>query len=257
MTVVVERRGRVAWVTLDRPAARNAVNLRMRVELADTLERLAGDDGLHALVLTGRGETFCAGGDVVELAQERTPAEDVERMAAGNRMIAALHGFPVPTVAAVHGAAAGAGCGLALACDLVYAGESARFVLSFVALGLAPDAGASVLLPARLGPGRAKELLLLGGSLTATEAAAAGLVDRVVPDERLLAEVETVAETLAGRSRPALVATKRLLDHRVDLAGALAAELEAQVALLATAEHRAARDGFLSRRVATRKGADA
>ncbi|PZF83348.1 enoyl-CoA hydratase/isomerase family protein [Jiangella anatolica] len=248
MTVVVERRDRVAWVILDRPAVRNAVDLRMRVELADALDRLAGDDDLHALVLTGRGETFCAGGDLAELAQPRTPAEAADRMAAGNRMIAALHGFPVPTVAAVHGAAAGAGCGLALACDLVYAAASARFVLSFTGLGLAPDAGASVLLPARLGPGRTKELLLLGGTLDAVDAAGAGLVDRVVPDDRLLAEVETVARTLADRSRPALVATKRLVDRHVDLASALAAELDAQVALLATSEHRAARDAFLARK---------
>ncbi len=250
---LLERRhGPVAWLTLNRPAVRNAISLALRTALADRLTELAADTGIHALVLTGARPGFCAGGDVRELAEPRSDAETVHRIGEGNRMIQALYEFPVPTIAAVHGTAAGAGCSLAMACDLVVAAASARFRFSFVAMGLGPDAGASVLLPARVGLARAKELFFRGTLLTAAEAHAAGLVDYVVPDEDLAVYVTELAEEFGGRSRPALVASKRLVNDWLDLTGALRSELAVQARLTATVEHRQARDAFLHRRAEMR-----
>lgn len=247
----VEYRDATAWVRLDRPAVRNAIDVALRRELAEALAALAVDERLHALVLTGNGSAFCAGGDLTDLAAaDGTGSRD--RLTAGNRMVRALFDFPVPTVAAVNGVAAGAGCGLVLACDVVLAAESAWFQMSFVGMGLGPDAGTSALLPARVGVGRARSALLLGERLTAAEAHAAGLVDRVVPDDRLAAEAELLAERFARSPRPALVATKYLLNRGLGLGAALEAEADSQVLLLSGPEHRAARDRFLSRR-ATRE----
>jgi 2-(1,2-epoxy-1,2-dihydrophenyl)acetyl-CoA isomerase len=250
--LLVRRHGAVAWLTLNRPAVRNAIGLALRTALADRLTGLAADTGVHALVLTGAGPGFCAGGDVAELAEPRTDAQTVHRIGEGNRMIRALYEFPVPTIAAVNGTAAGAGCSLAMACDLVVAAASARFRFSFVGMGLGPDAGASVLLPARVGLVRAKELFFRGTPLTAAEAHTAGLVDYVVPDEDLMAYVTGLAEEFSGRSRPALVASKRLVNDWVDLAGALGSELAAQAGLMSTVEHQRARDAFLHRRAEVR-----
>lgn len=244
--MLVDVRDAVAWVTLDRPEVRNAISLALRRDLAELFGALAGDESVRVLVLAGNGPAFCAGGDVRELAAPRTPQEDAERVADGNRMIERLHRLPFPTIAAVHGAVAGAGAALALACDLVLAAESTTFRFSFVHLGLGPDAGASALVPARVGAARARELFLLGGSLDAAEALAAGLVNRIVPDDRLGAAAADLAGELSRRSAPALAATKRLLAGP-GLADALDRELTEQVALLATAEHRAAREAFLRR----------
>jgi 2-(1,2-epoxy-1,2-dihydrophenyl)acetyl-CoA isomerase len=243
--------GRVAHVTLHRPEVRNAIDLRMRTTLADVFEALAADADLHAVVVTGAGAAFCAGGDVRELAGVTTRAQARHRVEAGNRMVAALLAVPVPTIAAVNGVAAGAGGSLALACDTVVMAAGASFRQSFLALGLAPDAGASYLLRRRLGPQRALHVALHHGRIDADLALELGLADAVVPDDALGTAVRACTDRAVAASRPALVATKRLLASTEDLQVALDAELEAQVALLDTPQHLDARAAFLAARPAT------
>jgi len=243
-TITVERQGGVARVALDRPERRNAISLALRRELATALGDLAADPAVGALILAGNGPVFCAGGDLDELAALDGREAAIERLEAGNRMVQALAAFPVPTVAAVRGAAAGAGAALALACDFLVAGGSAELRLPFVGIGLAPDAGSSWLLPRRLGLPAALRVALLGGRLDAGALAAAGVADAVVADADVDAEADRLAQRLAAQPRAAVVAAKRLLAAGAEstLEAALGAELEVQVDLLGGADFRAALD---------------
>lgn len=245
--LVSEANDGVVVVELNRPSRLNAVDLRLRRQLADTFDSLARDETAHAVVLAGRGPSFCAGGDVGELSRERTLDEDRGRILEGNRMIRSLYSLRLPVVAAVHGSVAGAGIALCIASDVVVASEGTRFHFAFLKLGLGPDAGSSYLLSQRVGSARARSLFLRAASLEAGEALELGIVDMLAPAEEGSSTAVELARELASRSSPAISATKELCMDVAALDEAMSRELEFQVALLRSAEHIEARERFLSR----------
>jgi 2-(1,2-epoxy-1,2-dihydrophenyl)acetyl-CoA isomerase len=228
-TVVWEVDGGVGVVTLNRPEVRNALDRRMAGELQQVLDE-AADPAIRAVVLTGAGGAFCSGQDLQALAGER------DSFSAGaivretwNPVVLRLRGLEKPVVAAVGGAAVGAGMSLALACDIRVASEEAVLALAFARIGLMPDAGATWLLPRLVGLGRALELTLSARMLPATEALSLGLVERVVPAERLMDEAREMAMLLAGGPTVAYARAKQALHRSFELSLAEALELEADL----------------------------
>ncbi|MHB1930136.1 MAG: enoyl-CoA hydratase/isomerase family protein [Acidimicrobiales bacterium] len=240
-----ERRGAVAFVTLDRPAQLNAVDDGLVRDLLTALRR-AGDEAAGAVVLSGAGRAFCAGHDFRQPPEEVEPAAmaRLERLADVTRTV---RGLPAPVVAAVHGYALGAGCEIALCCDLVVAQRDAVFGFPEVSVGLGVTGGISRLLPLAVGAAKAKELVLLGERFGADEAARLGLVNAVVDDA--VAQAAAWAEQLAGRPRLALAFAKAALDRgpEGDLETAHAFETAASLALMNTPEAVAAASDFRSR----------
>jgi 2-(1,2-epoxy-1,2-dihydrophenyl)acetyl-CoA isomerase len=235
----VEVDGPVATLTLDRPAAMNALTVPVKVALREALESLAVDRSVRAVILTGAGRAFCAGQDLAEREQPDAAPLEVEVRERYNPIIRALRTMGQPVIAAVNGAAAGAGASLAFACDLRIAAEGARFILAFGRLGLVPDSGASWFLPRLVGPAKASELALLGDTVDAVEALRLGLVSRVVPGDQLMTEARAMADRLAEAAPLALALTKTALDRAmtIDLDEALEGEAKLQGIAGASADH--------------------
>jgi 2-(1,2-epoxy-1,2-dihydrophenyl)acetyl-CoA isomerase len=205
------------------------------------------------VVLTGTGRGFCAGADLRGGAAtaERVPGDVARTLRLGaQRLVAAVLDCEKPVIAAVNGTAAGLGVHLALACDLVLAAESARFIEVFVRRGLVPDGGGAYLLPRLIGPHRAKELMFFGDALSAADAERLGLVNRVVPDEELDKTARAWAERLATGPTRALALTKQLVNASLgaDRATAFAAEAAAQEINMTTADAREGVRSFVERR---------
>jgi enoyl-CoA hydratase/carnithine racemase len=245
----------VATLRLNRPEVRNAIDDATRGEMIVALEQAATNPAVRALVVTGAGSAFCAGGDVRGMKQRLSaPAEEVafngwQRQGRTHRAVSLLHLFPKPTVAAVNGAAAGLGADMALACDFIMAGQSAHFTMSFIARGLIPDGGGMYFLPRRIGLARAKELVFSGRRVLAEEAQAIGLADRLVPDAELLDAARAWARDLSGGSPAALALAKSVLDRSLEMSfdAVLAEGAKAQAICYTTVEHRASVTAFLER----------
>jgi 2-(1,2-epoxy-1,2-dihydrophenyl)acetyl-CoA isomerase len=254
LTLRVERTDGVVTLTLDRPERRNAIDVATWKVLAETLHAIGAQREDRAVVLTGAGGNFCAGGDLsgAQLEQGGTPerARDAMRDSVGVAC-QALHDLPQPVIAAVEGTAAGAGANLAFGCDLVVAGRSARFGQVFVHRGLSVDSGGSWLLPRLVGLHRAKELVLLGDWVGGDEAERIGLVNRVVADGTALAEAAALARRLADADAAptALARSKRALDAAFErsFSQALADEADAIVACVGEPEFAQAMQRFASR----------
>lgn len=197
-SVLVEDRGAVRIITLNRPQVKNAIDLQLRVALAEAVEEADADPGVRVLVLTGADGAFCSGGDISTM--ERAPRhETTARAQAAQRVVRAIWHTPKPVVAAVEGPAYGAGTALALACDRVVAAADATFATTFTGVGLAGDMGIFASLPARVGAPRARQMLMLGTKVSGDEAGSIGLVDRVVDSgEALAAALEDAARLAAG-----------------------------------------------------------
>jgi 2-(1,2-epoxy-1,2-dihydrophenyl)acetyl-CoA isomerase len=230
-TVRVEREGQVATVVLNRPQAMNAVTRDSRRELIARLRELSRDAEVRAVVLTGEGRAFCAGQDL----REEAALDDITNLVRETYapIVRHLVEMPKPTIAAVNGAAAGAGFSFALACDLRVMAEDAIFMMAFSNIGLVPDSGGSWFLARTIGYGRALELAITGRRVTAEEALALGLVQQVVPKDELRSTVAELAATLAARPTQAIAWTKRLL--REALTGTLDETLESEAQLQAAA----------------------
>jgi enoyl-CoA hydratase/carnithine racemase len=197
------------WITMNRPEKRNALTRAMYAAMAEALREAAARASIRAILVTGGPECFTAGNDVLDFRARADVPEDMPSPARG--FLAALRGCPKPVVAAVAGVAVGIGTTMLLHCDLVYAGESARFALPFVDLGLCPEGGSSLLLPQRAGALLANELLMLGGAFDAATALRAGIVNAVLPDDALLPAAAEKAHILAAKPPAAVEATKALL----------------------------------------------
>jgi 2-(1,2-epoxy-1,2-dihydrophenyl)acetyl-CoA isomerase len=210
--VTVDVRDRVARVTLNRPEAGNALNLELATELAQAARGLAGSD-VGAVILSGAGKAFCVGGDLVWMRDAGDGVrEAVLRLATQfHDGLEALAALDAPVITAVRGAAAGGGMSLAIAGDIVLAAESAKFTLAYTAIGFSPDGGSSWTLPRLVGARRATELMLLNERVDAARAVELGLATRVVADDALEAEAETLAAKLAAGPSDAQGAVKRLL----------------------------------------------
>ncbi|MGI8876856.1 MAG: enoyl-CoA hydratase/isomerase family protein [Egibacteraceae bacterium] len=249
------RDGTVATLQLHRPEAINALDAALTAALLSSLPRLDRDPEVRAIVLTGAGRGFCAGADVRALAEAAggasTPAVNRQRMRAASMALAmAIVDVETPLVAAVRGPCAGAGFALALACDLVIAGEGATFTVAFVRRGLVPDYGTTYLLPRLVGLRAAKELCLLGETVAAADAQRLGLATRVVPDDEVDAEAAALAARLAAGPTQALALTKRLLtgSFEVDHATAVDREFTAQALALAGEDSAEGAASFLEKR---------
>lgn len=227
-TILYAADGGIARITLNRPERLNSFNARMHEEMRAALGRAAAD-GVRVLVLTGAGRGFCAGQDLGD--RQVTPdgaradlGESIERNY--KPLVLALRSFPAPTVAAVNGVAAGAGASLALACDLVVAAKSASFIQAFGKLGLVPDSGATWFLPRLVGSARAIGLAMLGERLSASDAAAWGLIWRCIEDDAFAAEVDALAAALAAAPTRGLVRTRDAL--QASATNTLAAQLDVE-----------------------------
>jgi 2-(1,2-epoxy-1,2-dihydrophenyl)acetyl-CoA isomerase len=234
-TIQFELRGAVALITLNRPDSLNALTSEVgrdfQAAVAEARER-----GARAIVVTGAGRAFCAGGDLREMqkiaAREgRVDAFFDEPLRLLNDCILLIRRTPLPFIAAVNGAASGGGCNFALACDLVVAGESARFNQAFIKIGLVPDCGGTFILPRLVGWKRAAELMMTGDVVTAGSALAMGMINAVVPDDELLARALAMAERLAAAPTAAIGRIKELLDASAtnDYAEQLELERKAQI----------------------------
>jgi enoyl-CoA hydratase/carnithine racemase len=205
--ILTETSGNILRVTVNRPAKKNAMTSAMYNALADVFNQAAKDDEIHVLIWDAAGDSFSAGNDIEDfLKNPPGPGESPQA-----RLGEALLNLDKPVIAAVKGVAVGGGTTLLTHCDFVYAGESSKFKLPFVDLGLVPEFGSSWSLPARSGYIRAAELFMLGQSFSAEVAHEVGLVTRVVPDAELSATVTHTAEKLAAKPIGALRASKRLM----------------------------------------------
>lgn len=245
----------VAIVTLNRPEVRNAINDALRTEFVAVLERVATDETVRAVVLTGKGRAFCSGGDISGMKERlEAPAGQVafngwRRQGQTHKSVALLHGMPKPVIAAVNGAAAGLGCDMALACDFIVASEQAAFTMSFIKRGLVSDGGGMYFLPRRIGLPRAKELIFTGRTVDAKEALAIGLADRLGAVETLVADAAAWARELSRGSRASIAFSKAILDRTFESAEeqVFALGREAQAVCYTTAEHRESVNAFLKK----------
>src|SRR6266496_2456820 len=205
--IVTERSGAILRVQFNRPSKKNAMTSAMYITMADLLNESAQDDLVRVVLWHGAGDSFCAGNDLDDFLKNPPGSEDSPQ----SRLINAFIAFEKPLIAAVRGAAIGGGTTMLAHCDFVYAGESAKFQVPFVNLGLVPEFGSSYLLPLRFGYARAARLILLGQPFDALRAAELGLVTQVVPDQMVLATATETARKLAEKPAAALQACKRLM----------------------------------------------
>lgn len=250
-TLILERRENVSWLYLNRPQVYNALNHTMRVELRDALSAISKDPLTRIVVVTGLGKAFCAGGDLNSMGEQLgTLTEIKERLHLLQELITIIINLPQPVVAAVNGAAVGAGCNLALACDLVIAADDAIFGETFVKVALVPDAGGTFLLPRLIGLRKAKELFLSGELLTADRAEKLGLVNRVVPAGELYQAAAVWAEELAAGPALAMQLGKMLFNRSLhsSLDDMLEREVFSQIICLQSVDHLEGVKAFFEKR---------
>ena len=251
--LIVTRHGRVLHLTLNRPAARNALNNALLSELAATLEAAASDSEISVCVIAGNERFFAAGADLNEMAEKDLAAtlNDIRP-----QLWARINAFNKPLIAAVNGYALGAGCELALLCDLVIAGENARFGLPEITLGIMPGAGGTQRLIRSVGKSLASKMVLTGESITARQALAAGLVSDVYPEALTLEYALQQAALMARHSPLALQAAKQALrqSQEVALQAGLAQERQLFTLLAATDDRQEGIDAFLQKRTPDFKG---
>ncbi len=253
-TILFEKSNGVATIALNRPDKLNSFNGVLHEEILLALNEAAGDEETRCIVLRGEGKGFSAGADLADLLEGDGNADGPDlgeylRKTYG-RLITRIVSIEKPIVAVLHGPVYGAGLGLALACDLRLAADSAKFSVAFIKIGLIPDAGVTFFLPRIVGLGRAMQMSMLGEALDAEEAHRVGLVNKVVPDERLEEETATLAGQLAGLPTLALGRIKQTLhkSFEADLAAALEAEAVGQALCGYTQDHKEGVAAFFEKR---------
>jgi 2-(1,2-epoxy-1,2-dihydrophenyl)acetyl-CoA isomerase len=260
MTELLEQRdGRVVTLTLNRPERLNAIIPALTTQLREALTRIAADGEIGAVVLTGSGRGFCAGGDVQAMAgrTEIPLAERTRQLRASAEVSRLLAEMPQVTISAVNGVAAGAGLSYALACDLRIAAESARFTTSFLKMGLVSDLGGAFFLRRLVGTAKAKELFLFSDMINAAEALRLGLVSKVVPDAELAAAAQELAQRVGNGPRVAQAYLKRVMQaaETEPLPAYLDMEAWAQASCALTADHKEATRAFAEKRPPSFTGA--
>lgn len=249
--IVVERSGGIVVLTLNRPERKNAVTRAMWPRLRDVFLEVSDRSDDRVLIITGAGDSFCSGGDLADTSDAEQPEGDSEtalgRMRVVESAALALHECSKPTIAAINGVAAGGGLNLALGCDLTVLSEDARLSQIFVRRGLVPDFGALWLLPRLIGLHRAKELMLLGETITAAQAADLGLVNRLVPRDEVLTTAQELATRLAALPTTSLSIIKRGLNRSFEssMQGILEYEAVSQTLAATSASYIAARTDFV------------
>jgi 2-(1,2-epoxy-1,2-dihydrophenyl)acetyl-CoA isomerase len=257
-TVLYEQDGRVATITLNRPERMNTMGDDLPERALEALQRAADDADVWAVILTGAGRAFCAGGDLSAMAEGKTareratPSEQgrVEHLRRMMRSSQLLHEMPKVTIAAINGACAGAGLSWACACDLRFAAAGAKFNVAFRNAGLSGDFGGTWTLPRIVGPAKARELYLLSPRFDAAEAERIGLVSRVLPDEELLPHVRSVADDLVHAAPFAVRQMKANLNDglRLSFTELLDREAARHIAASRTEDHKEAARAFMEKR---------
>ena len=249
-SLLVAQRDGVMVLTLNRPDRLNAMTEPLNAALRAALAEAEADPATRAVLLHGAGRGFCAGQDLGEVTPGQDLGDTLEQRF--NPLIRAIRASPLPVVCAVHGVAAGAGANLALACDIVIAARSARFIQSFIRIGLIPDAGGTYALPRLAGDARARGMALLGEPVGAAQAEAWGLIWRSVSDDDLLPEAGRVAAHLATQPAQAIALTKQALNAAQGntLDGQLDLERDLQRTCGASADFREGTLAFLEKRPA-------
>ncbi|MDM0107164.1 enoyl-CoA hydratase/isomerase family protein [Variovorax sp. J22R24] len=245
----------VATLALNRPDKRNAMSDEMRGEFIIALERIAADKRIRALVLTGAGKGFCAGGDIAGMERRMSaPTGEIafngwHRQQRVHHAQMLLHTMPKPVIAAVNGAASGLGADTALACDFIIASEWASFTWSYIHRGIVPDGGGMYFLPRRVGLPKAKELIFTGRKVDVDEALALGVVDRKTTADRLLPDAQAWAAELSKGSATALALSKAILDQTFELPAqqVFAQGSQAQGICYTSTEHRESVQAFLAK----------
>lgn len=245
----------IATLTLNRPDKRNAMSDDMRTEFIHALERVTADKAIRALVLTGAGKGFCAGGDISGMERRmNAPAGEVgfngwHRQQRVHQTQALLHTMPKPVIAAVNGAASGLGADTALACDFIIANEWASFTWSYIHRGIIPDGGGMYFLPRRVGLPKAKDLIFTGRKVDVDEAMALGIVDRKTSADSLLADAQTWAAELGKGSGTALALGKTILNQSFEMSAeqVFAQGSQAQGICYTSTEHRESVMAFLAK----------
>jgi enoyl-CoA hydratase/carnithine racemase len=244
--------GNVAILTINRPEAKNSFSPEMLTLWRQFLEEAKSDNQVRVIVLTGKGDTFCSGGDIREMAEGRLRSWDMKKFLweGVHRIIFALEDLDKPVIAAINGAAMGAGLDMAIMCDLRVCSDRAKLSESYILLGIVPGDGGAYFLPRLIGIGKALELLLTGDILSPREALEIGLVNRVVDHDRLMEETMTLAERIANKPPLAIRMVKRAVyQGQTSTLRSHLDYISSQIALLSeTQDHQEAARSFLEKR---------
>ena len=253
-SILYDESENVTTITLNRPEVLNAINETMGHELLDALKVAGQDEGTRCLIITGKGRAFSAGEDIQDLRGQYERGENPklgERLLSKyNPIIRRIRQMPKPVIAAVNGVAAGAGAGIAYACDIRIASDNAKFLQAFIRVGLVPDSGTSFFLPRLIGFAKALELSLMGEELTSSDAERLGLVAKVVQADQLMPTAQELAAKLSQGPTKALALTKRAMNKSLisDFETVLEYESYLQEIAGATADHTEAVRAFFEKR---------
>ncbi len=249
-TVELKKEGRLAHLTLNRPASMNAMDSVMMKELADVFEALKKDVSIQVLVIQGAGRAFSAGGDIKAMLDPDSPMDIGKVMVDVSRLAKALYTLPQVTIAVVHGAAAGLGFSLVLGCDYIIAEEESKLAMNFIGIGLIPDGAGHFFLKERVGVPQAKSLIWSGTVMNGQEALEKGLIDEVAQQGKSAERGEAFAHKLLASPIAAMIASKHILHAQktTELDSVLAMESEAQVAMRKTADHLEGIQAFVEKR---------
>ena len=251
--IIVEHQGRVVVVTLNRPAARNALNTEIMRAMGEELAPLDRDPGVGCFVIRGSDKAFAAGADIKEMAEKSFSAMYNDDFFAGWERFASLR---TPKIAAVSGYALGGGCELAMMCDMIFAADTAMFGQPEIKLGVIPGMGGSQRLTKLVGKSKAMDLILTGRMMDAAEAERCGLVARVVPADRLMEETMQAAQIIAGYGKAATTAAREAVDRALELGLREGIQFERRLfhALFATADQKEGMAAFIEKRSPNFKG---
>lgn len=243
-------------MVLNRPDSMNAMNAKMMKELADCFESLKNDPSIHVLIIHGAGRAFSAGGDIKEMVNPDNPMDIDAVMQDVSRLAKALYTLPQVTVAAIHGASAGLGFSMALACDHIIAEESAKLAMNFIGIGLIPDGGGHFFMKERVGVPKAKQLIWAGQVLKAHDALAKGLIEDVTAEGRGLEQAEAYAHELLASPVAAMIRSKEILHGMKlkELEQVLEGEAAGQSAMRKTQDHIEGIQAFVEKRKPAFKG---
>ena len=248
--IEVEIEGRLATVTFNQPEVMNAMDGVMMKDLADIVDQLKDNSSVHVVLFRGAGKAFSAGGNVKAMLDPNGPMKMEDIMVDLSRLALAMYSMPQITIASVHGAAAGLGCSIAIACDVVIAEESSKIAMNFIGIGLVPDGGGHFFLKQRVGTARAKQLIWSGKVLDGKSAMHLGLVDEAVVDGEAWNTAQQRAQDILHSPTASMIASKKILHAAgiAELERVVKLESEAQAAMRATADHREGVQAFVEKR---------
>ncbi len=254
--LIFEKKGSIAYITLNRPEKYNSINKELALSIQSALDDCAADKAIRAVVLSGVGKAFCAGQDLGEIVDPNGPPLKDIVSKHYNPIVMRIRDIELPVIAAVNGVAAGAGANIALACDVVIAKESASFLQAFSKIGLIPDSGGTYTLPRLIGQARASALMMLGEKVHAKQAMEMGMIYKAVPDVEYDKYLDNIAQKLANMPTKGLAYTKKLLNFSAvnNMEDQLALEHEYQTLAGGTADYKEGVNAFLEKRKAVFKG---